>query len=157
MYWLLIKQIMSNDNIDSRIDDVLEQLKNKMEKDYNEKLSKEKEDIINNLLNMFPQLETKKNEIIQGCINNKNLNNSTEHPKNNKDTPSQNDIMVFDEIEFEGEKYYLNQYNGIWNNKAELVGSLIGYDSNNDPIISFFNSKIKKDIPMDLQKILYKQ
>lgn len=149
---------MSDDNINNRLKDIIEQLQNKMEDDYDKKLSKDKDEIINNLINMFPHLESKKNEIIQECANAKQGTESTKTVEVKTDQINKRiDEMVFDEIEFKGKKYYLNQYNGVWDSRAELVGSLIGYDSDNNPLISFFDSKIQKDIPADLKKIFYKQ
>lgn len=169
---------MSEDNLELRFKDVVTKIKTEMEKDYDAKLSKEKEDVINNLLNMFPHLESKKNEIMQECIGKKDLfenhiNEPTNNPTNDPLTISSDDVivpitvtakkhkqqhvaeeMLFDEIEYNGKKFYLNDNKGIWDGKAKLVGSLLGYDSNGDPIISFFDTVVQQDIPEKLKKIL---
>jgi len=147
---------MDKENIESRLKDVMIQIKNDIEKDYDEKLRKEKEEVINNLLNMFPHLESKKSDIINECINKKDgeLNII---PKKKPIKREDIDEMVFDQIKLEDKDYYVGQFQGVWNDKAELVGSLLGYSDDGTPNISFHNEKILTEIPEDLKKFLYKQ
>jgi hypothetical protein len=133
-----------------------------MKPKIDDKLSKEKEDIINSLIDMFPELEFKKEKVTESVTDTSlTVPNEIEIPNTvTKSKPNETDYasaeMVFDVIEYEGKHYYLNE-GGIWDEKANLIGSLLGYDSNSKPIISFFNAKIQKEIPPYLEKIFSSQ
>ncbi len=143
---------MDQNNIESRLKDVMLQIKDEMKKDYDELLAenirKSKEEVINNLLNMFPHLEKKKKEIIAECIKDKELDDKINNDKPKK--PVKVDEMVFDVIQYKNKNYFLNDNKGIWDDNAELIGTLLGYDDKNEPIISFYdtdnNSKLSENI-----------
>jgi len=135
-------------SIENRLKEVIED----MEKVYDEKLSeqikKEKEEIIKNLFNMFPHLESRKEEIITECFEKKE---GPQEEKVKKVVPKKYEKveeMVFDQITHNGNAYYLNDNKGIWDENGKLIGSLIGYDDNNEPIISFFNDSLKKNLKL---------
>lgn len=128
-----------------------------------DKLSKEKEDIINSLIDMFPELEFKKEKIVEPIVNDASVVSKEVEIPNTVTKVKSTEVdyasaeMVFDVIEYEGKQYYLNESGGVWDEKAQLVGSLLGYNSDAKPIISLFNTKIQKDIPTHLKRIFSSQ
>jgi hypothetical protein len=141
---------MDEDNIESRLKEVMAQIKNNLQKNYDDQLKdsvrKGQEELINKFINMFPHLESRKTDIIDECLNNKELEETDKIENIVK--PQNVEEMIFDEIIHDNEKYYLNTNQGIWNSKGELVGSLIGYFDDDCPNISFFDKKSDLDIKL---------
>lgn len=138
---------MENKNIETRIKDIAHQIKQDLKKDYNKKMknkvNKEKEEMLNKLFEMFPDINIKKDEILTECLKNKSNNEQSLNKKTDqKET-------IFDQFTYNGNVYYKDKHNAIWNNNAELVGSVLEY-KNNIPVCSFFDEKIDISIPHDL-------
>lgn len=123
-----------NNSIENKINEIVTKLKT------DDSISKDQKDMINNLIGMIPELELK------------NKTNDSNKKQNKIDYKSAQ--MVFDVIEYNGTQYYLNESNGIWNENAELVGSLIGYNSDGKPLITFFNENIISKVPKYIKKNL---
>ncbi len=137
-----------NENVESRLKNIMMQIKEDLQKDYDKKLSdtvkKEKEEMLSKIFDMFPHLELDKNDIINECLSEKADNNKKETKI--KKEKCKVDEFVFDEIIHKNKKYYMDKNNGLWNIKAELVGSVIGNDNDGRPVCCLFNEKIADDI-----------
>lgn len=126
---------MNGDNsVENKINEIVTKLKT------DDSISKDQKDMINNLIGMIPELELK--------------NKTSDYNKKQNKIDYKSAQMVFDVIEYNGKQYYLNESNGIWDDDAELVGSLIGYDSDGKPIITFFNENIISKVPKYIKKNL---
>ena len=146
---------MSETNIESRLENIMSKLKTSIEMETN---LKEHQDVINNLLIMFPHLETKSSVNKAGKDNNETPSASSDSMPKKDESKKEIEEMTFDQINVNGKIYFIDQSNVVWNDKAELVGSLLGYTDKKEPIVSFFDSKIKDDTnKIDrMKKTLYK-
>jgi hypothetical protein len=147
-----------NENIDVQLKDIMDKIKNV---DYtNGKMTDEKKERIANLLKIHSELIGQP----VGINDTNDVNNNKPKSKRGRKKKiiaepalvepikkNQPQELVFDQINYNGNKYYLNG-NSIWNEHAELVGSLMGYDNEMKPIISFFDTKINKYDPKNIKK-----
>ena len=106
-------------------------------------INKAKRNVLNKLFNMMPYLETMKEDIVNECIKEKK-----EPKKKAIKKPTKNEIegeIVFNEIEYKGEILYTDDYGSLWNDKAEIIGS-VRYDDKGLPNYALFDSEFNIDI-----------
>ena len=96
---------MSDLNIEDRIKNIIE-TKLQTDKFMNDMDSKKRE-LIKNLFEIFPELQEKNKFILSDNLN--------------TDTLLKNEIIL-NEINYQNNIYYVDNFNGIWDSDAELVG-----------------------------------
>lgn len=90
------------------------------------------EELLEQLMDMYPDLRNDKDEIYTKCIKKK------EEEKKEED----DDETVVTEIEYGGKKYYIDSNTkSVYNENIQLVGVFRKYDENNEPELELFDRK----------------
>jgi hypothetical protein len=168
---------MQNENLEDKLKNLVNQIegdaKKKFDEEVNSRIQQEKEKMLKQFLQMFPHLETQREQIVEKIIKpdqNKTADgtNSDLVSNNNQNSNfNQNGIingngnvimvpkekvpleeMVFDQLIVNNKKYYVNENSGVWDENAKLVGTLVGYDNKNKnkPIIAFHEAKVVNSV-----------
>lgn len=102
---------------------------------------KEKQEFLEKLIDMYPFLEIEKQKIYNECmIENDNptkqVNNKTKSTKRKK--KSKKDEIILEQFKYNGKLYYKDNYKGILDETATLVGTIRGVDEKGKDIYEFF-------------------
>lgn len=133
---------ISEVSIEDRIRDII---KAKL-KDSKFKNNLENDDIevIEKLFEIFPELKDKKTYLLN--------KKSIQHIINGANIQQPNEILL-EEFTYNDIVYFKDINGGIWNEDAELVGTIKGIDKDNKPLCIFFDEKYH-DMKLDIDKIL---
>ena len=116
-------------NIEDRIISIIT---NKLNDDkFKKGLENDKIKIIEQLFNIFPDLEEQKQHTISNLIK----NNKDKDKKNQQESKE----IILDGFAHNNQIYYKDKHNCIWDDSAECVGIINGYDNLNKPICVFFD------------------
>lgn len=106
-----------------------------------------KMELLTKLFNMYPYLETEKENIIHKCISNTDYNKHIFKPIVKK-----NNAIVLEQIIYDNNTYYKDKFGGVWDSNAELVGVIKNCESNNTYLCELFCNRYNTNI--DLKNIL---
>lgn len=102
-------------------------------------------ELLEKLINMYPYLEKEKQHIISECINKKPNQKKISNKKEQKSP------IILEQFKYQDKIYYKDKHNKIWNDKAELIGVISGYDNETGvPICEMFD---KKYIQLDTSEL----
>lgn len=110
-------------------------------------ITKEKQDFLEKLIDMYPFLEIEKQKIYDECIPPSNqddentttdLSHSKSKYKHKKNTKKEE--IVIEQFQHDGKLYYKDQHNGILDENANLVGVIRGVDDIGTEIYEFFDN-----------------
>ena len=129
---------MSNTNMSGNSglsSEITTSIKRQLTKEFNKKLRQEKKNIVNKIIELYPHMEEHKKYIMNNLHQKKN-NNNNKRRRNEKYNDKQE--IVVEQVEYNNKVYYKDEFDGILNGKAELVGS-----SQGNEIRLFQNNKKK--------------
>lgn len=137
---------MSDIKNEDKVKLIIDQIRHDLNQRYLHRINKivirEKRKMLDKLFEMYPYLENERNTIMEVCFKNKIDEKSEEEIYIEKD----NYQLIFEQIKVNEKILYVDKYNGIWNERTELIGCFAGYDVKKEPICYFFSdNKISHD------------
>jgi len=127
----------NNDIINNKINDIMMDIEKKYEKKLNDAIKKERIDTLNRIFDLLPHLENQRDSITSNCLlNDATCNLNASDDKNNE--------IILDEFEYKMNDtdppviLYKDKMNRVYNQSADLIGTITESDDINSPIsISF--------------------
>lgn len=129
-------------NIEERIKEIATQIQEDYDKKLDQKIKHEKEELLNKIFNMLPYNDKEKEHMKLELIEKDENDKKDEADK--KQTVQINEI-VLEEVEFEGNKYFYDKLGRVWDQNANVVGSVDGINKERKPEKIFF-----LDDPLDI-------
>ena len=130
--------VVCDKDIQKKYDKLIKKMEHQYEEKLQIKLSDERKKTIDAVIKFKPELEKEKEtlyELLVHCIDN----------KDDKEKKINNPI-VLEEFEYNGNKYYKDDMGCVWNNKAEPVGSIGKYNTNEECILFNENTSNEDNI-----------
>ena len=148
-----------NDNVQGRINKIASKLKDEYDVKMNEVVEQKQKEWLGKLLNMYPQLQNEKQNIISTCLDVKKKETQTSRGRRGFDEPIKpgKDPIVLTQFKFDNITYYKDNNHGIWNEKAELIGSFLQKEGEELQCFFFDDHDSDNSINFDISEILDKE